>query len=86
MGTCMWDDTKQRKEGNGIFTPSSPTIERNQREGRQDESRDMTKQLEKALATAKTCTWLKYLFPKGIQLKTPRTGENPHALSGGSDL
>lgn len=63
----MWDGTKERKEGNGISTPSFPAVERNQREGNQDERGDMAKQPEKALATAKTRTWLKHLFPEGIQ-------------------
>lgn len=70
MGMCMWDGTKQRKEGNGIygiFMPPCPAIERSQREGRKHERADMTKELEEALAMAKTCIGLKHFFPKGNQ-------------------
>lgn len=63
----MWDGTKQRRKGNGISTSSFPAVERNQREGRQDERGDMAKQLKKVFAMAKTHTWLKHLFSKGIQ-------------------
>lgn len=50
-GTEMWDDNKERREGDGISTPSFLAVERKQREGRQDEKGG--KQLEKALARQK---------------------------------
>lgn len=72
-----WHQAKEGRKGMGFmgFPHLHPNTERSQREGRKRERADMAKELEEALAVAKTCIGLKRLLPKGNQ--TPRAGEPP---------